>query len=247
VSIVRDDPSRGVQTTEAAHYAAHDRIAVLLAGEAAQYLRDEQRTRQPDPTDRRAAEDPAAMLPPDAESVLDAEWRRVLEMLQNPATWQPVETVTEMLLRRKTLDGEAIRRVSGRRSRVSLARNAHDRRLMLDESDRGLVLAAAAGDHAAFGQLVARYRPALLRLCVRLTGEPALAEDCVQDACLLPFLRLPRLRSPESFGAWLNGIGRHTCQHAARARRAEFAAPTPAPDAADQRTTRLVALWLARN
>jgi ATP-dependent Zn protease len=41
VSIVRDDPSRGVQTTEAARHAAHDetaahdRIAVLLAGEAA--------------------------------------------------------------------------------------------------------------------------------------------------------------------------------------------------------------------
>jgi RNA polymerase sigma factor (sigma-70 family) len=48
-----------------------------------------------------------------------------------------------------------------------------------------------------------------------------MAEDCAQDACLLAFLRLDRLRSPASFGGWLNGIGRHTCQHAGRAHRQE--------------------------
>jgi RNA polymerase sigma-70 factor, ECF subfamily len=87
------------------------------------------------------------------------------------------------------------------------------------ESDAALVMAAVAGDRAAFGLLLSRQRPALVRLCLRLTGEPATAEDCAQDACLLAYLRLDRLRSPESFGAWLNGIGRHTCYHVVEARR----------------------------
>jgi RNA polymerase sigma-70 factor (ECF subfamily) len=60
---------------------------------------------------------------------------------------------------------------------------------------------------------------ALVRLCLRLTSESATAEDCAKDACLLAYLRLDRLRSPESFGAWLNGIGRHTCYHAVQAQR----------------------------
>lgn len=52
------------------------------------------------------------------------------------------------------------------------------------ESDAALVLAAVAGDRAAFGLLLSRHRPALVRLCLRLTSEPGTAEDCAQDACL---------------------------------------------------------------
>jgi hypothetical protein len=69
---------------------------------------------------------------------------------------------------------------------VSLARDECDRRPTSDGLDRSLALAAAAGGHAAFGQLMVRQRPALLQVSVRLTRDPAVpAEDCAQEACLL--------------------------------------------------------------
>jgi len=79
-----------------------------------------------------------------------------------------------------------------------------------------LVAAARSGDRAAFGLLVAGYRPRLLRLSRQLTGASDLAEDCVQDACLVAWLRLDQLRAAEAFGAWLQGILRHVCQRATR-------------------------------
>ena len=75
------------------------------------------------------------------------------------------------------------------------------------EPDGALVRRAAAGEGAAFDVLVSRHRPALLRLCWRVAGDPMLAEDCAQDASLLALLRLHRLREPDQFGAWLRGIG----------------------------------------
>ncbi|MBI3972817.1 MAG: RNA polymerase sigma factor [Chloroflexi bacterium] len=82
------------------------------------------------------------------------------------------------------------------------------------EPDAALALRAAAGDRAAFGVLLARHGPGLVRLCQRLVGDAALAEDCAQDASLLALLRLQRLRSPEHFGAWLRGIGIRVCRRA---------------------------------
>src|SRR5438067_6271682 len=84
--------------------------------------------------------------------------------------------------------------------------------------DAHLVEAAVRGDSVAFGVLLERHYPALLRVCRLLVGEPALAGDCAQDAAIVAWLRLNQLRSPELFSAWMNGIARHTCQHALRAR-----------------------------
>jgi RNA polymerase sigma-70 factor, ECF subfamily len=81
-----------------------------------------------------------------------------------------------------------------------------------------LLTAASQGNSAAFGILMERHYPSLLGACLQLVGERALAEDCAQDAAMVAWLRLSHLRSPEAFPAWLNGIGRHTCQHALRVR-----------------------------
>ncbi|MEP7356707.1 MAG: sigma-70 family RNA polymerase sigma factor, partial [Anaerolineales bacterium] len=77
----------------------------------------------------------------------------------------------------------------------------------MDGSDTLLVAQARAGDRAAFGRLVDRHRPMLLRLALRLLSEPAEAEDVAQEACLTAYLTLDRLQQPERFGAWLAGIG----------------------------------------
>ncbi|HXI14854.1 MAG TPA: sigma-70 family RNA polymerase sigma factor, partial [Chloroflexota bacterium] len=94
------------------------------------------------------------------------------------------------------------------------------------EPDEALVRRATTGEGAAFNILVSRHRPALLRLCRRVAGDPMLAEDCAQDASLLALLRLHRLREPDQFGAWLRGIGLRVSRRAVqRAVARPFEAP----------------------
>jgi RNA polymerase sigma factor (sigma-70 family) len=64
----------------------------------------------------------------------------------------------------------------------------------------------------AYAVLLVRHRPVLLALCRRTLGDPALAEDAVQEASLQALLNLVRLRSPERFGSWLAGIGLNLCR-----------------------------------
>jgi RNA polymerase sigma factor (sigma-70 family) len=77
----------------------------------------------------------------------------------------------------------------------------------MDANDTSLVARARSGDREAFGRLVSRHRPMLLRLAQRLLTEPVEAEDVAQEACLVAFLTLDRLEQPERFGSWLAGIG----------------------------------------
>jgi RNA polymerase sigma factor (sigma-70 family) len=90
----------------------------------------------------------------------------------------------------------------------------------MDAADPALVKAALAGDRAAFGALVDRHRPMLLRLVYRVLGAVADAEDVAQEACLQAYLALDRLRAPERFGAWLAGIGLNLARQRLRQRHA---------------------------
>ena len=49
-------------------------------------------------------------------------------------------------------------------------------------------------------------RGALLRVAGRRLGNPADAEDCVQEACVVAFLHVDQLREPERVRAWLTSI-----------------------------------------
>ena len=97
-------------------------------------------------------------------------------------------------------------------------------------SDRSLITRARAGDAAAFGALLDRHRARVLRACTRALGDPAAAADVAQDAALVAWLQLERLRDPARFGAWLDGIARMLCLRALRERaggREQLAAELP--------------------
>jgi ATP-dependent Zn protease len=70
VSIVRHDPAQGARTVQTSMNIANetaavrDRVAVLLAGEAAQHLHDCQHPRQAGSNDREQAEVAAASVTP---------------------------------------------------------------------------------------------------------------------------------------------------------------------------------------
>jgi RNA polymerase sigma factor (sigma-70 family) len=86
------------------------------------------------------------------------------------------------------------------------------------QDDAALVGQVLWGDKSAFGPLIERHRPGAIRLARRLLGNPADAEDVVQEALLQAFLGLQELRAPDRFGAWLVGIVVNLCRMRWRAR-----------------------------
>jgi RNA polymerase sigma factor (sigma-70 family) len=85
--------------------------------------------------------------------------------------------------------------------------------------DATLVAQTLAGEREAFGPLLLRYYPSVLRLCRRLLGAAPAAQDVAQEAALQAFLGLSQLHEPERFGAWLHAIAANLARMALRRRR----------------------------
>jgi len=98
-----------------------------------------------------------------------------------------------------------------------------------------LVVAAVAGDPAAFAVLVKRNRTQVETVVERMIGEEA--EDVVQEALLRAYLGISQLRDAERFGAWLCGIAVNLAKMRLRRRalEARFVAETPADEASEER------------
>ena len=81
-------------------------------------------------------------------------------------------------------------------------------------SDEDLMRQVQAGRHAAFETLVARYRPALVRVAVSKLGDRAHGEDVVQETLLAVFAARHTFDPRYSFRTWLWTILLHLCaQH----------------------------------
>jgi RNA polymerase sigma-70 factor (ECF subfamily) len=73
-------------------------------------------------------------------------------------------------------------------------------------AERQLVCSAAAGSTAAFEQLYRRYAARIHALCLRMTGNVATAEDCVQEAFVQAWRNLGQFETRSAFGTWLHRI-----------------------------------------
>ena len=81
---------------------------------------------------------------------------------------------------------------------------------MPDEAyDYSLVRRMAAGDEAAMRELYAAYGQRLYAYALRLTSDPARAEDVVQDALVAAWKSARRFRGEGRVIAWLLGIIHH--------------------------------------
>ena len=69
--------------------------------------------------------------------------------------------------------------------------------------DRVTLERARRGDMAAFAAIYERFGAACYNLALRVLGEPAAAEDIVQDVFLKMFATLRGYRGEAPFGAWL--------------------------------------------
>jgi RNA polymerase sigma-70 factor (ECF subfamily) len=79
------------------------------------------------------------------------------------------------------------------------------------EVDRALVEQARRGDREAFAVLVHQVSDSLYAVAVRILRDPGLAEDALQNALVLAWRRIPRLRDPDRFEAWVHRILVHAC------------------------------------
>lgn len=89
-----------------------------------------------------------------------------------------------------------------------------------------LVSQAQHGDQDAFCRLIYRHRAGLIDVVYRLCGDPALAEDAAQVACVKAWQKLASFRVGSSFRNWLYRIAVNTALDGLRREKpgADFAA-----------------------
>lgn len=75
--------------------------------------------------------------------------------------------------------------------------------------DQELVERARQGDTEAFGELIEQYRSKARDWAERMTGDPYLADDVVQDALIRAFLHMGSLADTSRFLPWLHRIVRN--------------------------------------
>jgi RNA polymerase sigma-70 factor (ECF subfamily) len=69
-----------------------------------------------------------------------------------------------------------------------------------------LVEAARAGDRAAYGELVERFRPTVYAIALARLRNPTEAEELTQEVFLHGMKKLSQLRDPACFAGWLRQI-----------------------------------------
>jgi RNA polymerase sigma-70 factor (ECF subfamily) len=72
--------------------------------------------------------------------------------------------------------------------------------------ERALGAAAAGGSAPAFETLYRTHIGNVYGLCLRMTANPTIAEDCAQDAFVQAWRSLPVFEARSSFGTWLHRI-----------------------------------------
>ena len=82
--------------------------------------------------------------------------------------------------------------------------------------DRDLVELAREGDREAFAVLVHQVSDTLFAVAFRILRDASLAEDALQNALVLDWRQLPRLRDADRFEAWIHRILVHACYDESR-------------------------------
>ncbi|MDF2180310.1 RNA polymerase sigma factor [Aliiglaciecola sp. CAU 1673] len=74
-----------------------------------------------------------------------------------------------------------------------------------------LVESAKRGDRQAYQQLYQQHVGKVYSLCLRLTGDRALAEDATQEVFLQLWRKLDNYRGDSKFSTWLHSVTSHVC------------------------------------
>jgi RNA polymerase sigma-70 factor (ECF subfamily) len=88
-----------------------------------------------------------------------------------------------------------------------------------DPLEARLVDLARSGAEDAFAALVRAHQDQLYRVALRMTGDPADAQDGVQETFLQAWEHLPAFRGEARFSTWVTRILINRCHNLYRARR----------------------------
>lgn len=83
-------------------------------------------------------------------------------------------------------------------------------------TDANLVAAALRGDAESFSRLCEQYYPALVAIAYSQLADRNLAEDAAQEALLVAYCDIAKLKKPERFAGWLTTICRNIAVNMAR-------------------------------
>ena len=99
----------------------------------------------------------------------------------------------------------------------------------MSQTEQKIIRKAAAGDRAAFRQLVLEHSHAMFRLAWRLTSDETAAEDIVQEAFIKAWRKIGDFRMDASFKSWLHRITVNTAMDYLRkhVRRKQFETQEP--------------------
>jgi RNA polymerase sigma-70 factor (ECF subfamily) len=89
----------------------------------------------------------------------------------------------------------------------------------------GLIQRARKGDQHAFERLYREFSGRVYGLCLRMTRDPANAEDCAQEAFINAWRALDRFEIRSSFSTWLHRIAVNVVL--SKRRRVSFHAESP--------------------
>jgi len=112
----------------------------------------------------------------------------------------------------------------GTESEIERARRVADERALVDSARRGLP--------AAFEALYRNHVGHVYGLCLRMTANPATAEDCTQEAFIQAWRSLPAFEGRAAFGTWLHRIAVNAVLAQGRRRREQVGADVPADETA---------------
>jgi RNA polymerase sigma-70 factor (ECF subfamily) len=102
------------------------------------------------------------------------------------------------------------------------------------EWEAALVQRAARGDRRAFERLYREHSGRVYGLCLRMTRDVQLAEDCTQDTFINAWKALPQFQTRASLSTWLHRIAVNVSL--SRRRRTTPVLEAPPEEAADEGT-----------
>src|SRR5881296_1102193 len=105
--------------------------------------------------------------------------------------------------------------------------------------EAALVQRACSGDTRAFERLYREHAGRVYGLCLRMTRDPALAEDCTQETFINAWRALDRFETRSSLGTWLHRIA----VNAALAKRRKAALVTVSTDSVEVEDEAIEAEW----
>jgi RNA polymerase sigma factor (sigma-70 family) len=90
-----------------------------------------------------------------------------------------------------------------------------------------------ASDTEAFTQLVKEYQNLALAYAFSILKDFHRAEDAAQEAFIVAYYQLGRLKDPEAFPGWLKGIVRNQCYRVLRGKKNQWVSLDASPELAD--------------